>query len=73
VLPSGHQVNHRIRVTLSGHRTASVTTYTDNKGRFAIQVAGDGTYSLEVQAESGPYETGLRKCVSFTERIRCWS
>jgi Flp pilus assembly protein TadD len=57
VLPSGHQVNHRIRVTLSGFRIPSLTTYTDNKGRFAIPGVGDGTYTLEVQSEDGLYET----------------
>jgi len=57
VLPSGHQVSHRIRVTLSGFRIPSLTTYTDNKGRFAIPGVGDGTFTLEVQSEDGLYET----------------
>ena len=57
VLPSGHQVNTRIRVTLSGFRIASLTVYTDNKGRFSIPGVSDGTFTLDVQAESGPYET----------------
>jgi Tfp pilus assembly protein PilF len=56
VLPSGHQVNHRIKVTLSGYRIASNTVYTDNKGRFSISTSGDGTYTLEVESEDGMYE-----------------
>jgi tetratricopeptide (TPR) repeat protein len=57
LLPSGQQLNFRIRVTLSGYRVASITAYTDNKGRFSIPGISDGTYNLEVQAESGPYAT----------------
>ena len=57
LLPSGQQLTFRIRVTLSGYRVPSVTTYTDNKGRFSIPGISDGTYNLEVQAESGPYAT----------------
>jgi len=56
VLPSGHQVNTRIKVTLSGFRIPSLTVYTDNKGRFSIPGVSDGTFTLEVQAESGLYE-----------------
>jgi tetratricopeptide (TPR) repeat protein len=34
-----------------------LTVYTDNKGRFTIPGVSDGTFTLEVQAESGVYET----------------
>jgi type IV pilus assembly protein PilF len=57
LLPSGQQPNFRIRVTLSGYRVPSVTAYTDNKGKFTISGISDGTYSLEVEAESGSYQT----------------
>lgn len=56
VLPSGHQVNHRIKVTLSGYRITSSSVYTDNKGRFSISTSGDGTYTVEVESEDGLYE-----------------
>lgn len=56
VLPSGLQVNNRVKVTVSGYRVTSLTTYTDNKGRFSIPGISDGTYMLEVEAESGVYE-----------------
>jgi len=56
VLPSGQAVNSRIKVTLSGYRMTYVTVYTDNKGRFLIPNVSDGTYTLEVQAESNVYE-----------------
>lgn len=52
VLPSGHQVTHRIRITLSGYRIAPLTTYTDNKGRFSFQSISDGTYSVAVEGET---------------------
>ena len=57
VLPSGLQVTTRIKVTLSGFRIPSLTVYTDNKGRFAIPGVSDGTFTLEVQAESDMFET----------------
>jgi hypothetical protein len=56
VLPSGPSVNNRIRITLSGGRIASQTTYTDNKGWFAFTGVGDGTYTLEVLADQTHYE-----------------
>ena len=52
VLPSGQPVNTRIKVTLSGYRIPSTTTYTDNKGRFIFVGVTDGTYSLEVEGDS---------------------
>jgi tetratricopeptide (TPR) repeat protein len=57
LLPSGQQPNVRIKVTLSGYRVAATVVYTDNKGRFSIPGISDGTYNLEVQAESGTYVT----------------
>jgi Flp pilus assembly protein TadD len=56
VLPTGPSVNNRIRVTLSGPRVTSVTAYTDNKGRFVFGNVSDGTYTLEVTADSTVYE-----------------
>jgi tetratricopeptide (TPR) repeat protein len=56
VLPSGHQVNTRIKITLSGNRLSPTTTYTDNKGRFAFGGLGDGTYTVEVEGVSTLYE-----------------
>ena len=56
VLPSGPPVNNRIRVTLSGPRVTSMTTFTDNKGRFSFGNLSDGTYVLEVMADSNTFE-----------------
>lgn len=56
VLPSGHQVSARIRITLSGYRLSPSTTFTDNKGRFNFSNISDGTYSLEVEPDSKVYE-----------------
>jgi Flp pilus assembly protein TadD len=56
VLPSGHQVNTRIRITLTGYRLTPSTTYTDNKGRFSFQGISDGIYSVQVEGESNLYE-----------------
>lgn len=57
VLPSGHQVSTRIRITLSGYRLSPSVTFTDNKGRFSFSNISDGTYSIEVSADSNRYET----------------
>src|SRR5262245_38438060 len=57
VLPSGHQVSTRIRITLSGYRLSPSVTFTDNKGRFSFSNISDGTYSIEVTADSNRYET----------------
>jgi tetratricopeptide (TPR) repeat protein len=56
VLPSGQQVNSRIKITLTGYRLTPLTTYTDNKGRFSFQAVSDGTYTVEVAGESDVYE-----------------
>ena len=56
VLPSGQQVSNRIRITLSGYRVSSLVAYTDNRGRFAFQNIGDGTYTLEVEGDQNLYE-----------------
>lgn len=56
VLPSGHQVSSRIRITLSGYRLSPSTTFTDNKGRFSFSNISDGTYSVEVAPDSNLYE-----------------
>lgn len=56
VLPSGREVNTRVKITLSGYRLSPVTTYTDNKGRFAFQGISDGTYTITAEGESGLYE-----------------
>ena len=56
VLPSGQPVNNRVKVTLSGYRIPSTTTYTDNKGRFIFLNVTDGTYSLEVEGDSALYD-----------------
>ena len=55
VLPSGQPVSNRIKVTLSGYRVPSSTTYTDNKGRFIFGGITDGTYMLEVEGDSKLY------------------
>jgi tetratricopeptide (TPR) repeat protein len=57
VLPSGHQVSTRIRITLSGYRLSPSVTFTDNKGRFSFSNISDGTYSIEVTPDSNRYET----------------
>src|SRR5215471_13296902 len=56
VLPSGQEVHTRIKITLSGYRITPLTTYTDNKGRFAFQGISDGTYTITVEGESNLYE-----------------
>ena len=56
VLPSDQQVSNRIRITLSGYRLSPSVTFTDNKGRFSFSNISDGTYSIEVTADSNRYE-----------------
>ena len=56
VLPSGHEVNTRIKITLTGYRLSPVTTYTDNKGRFSFQGISDGMYTVTAEGESSLYE-----------------
>src|SRR5215216_5947687 len=61
VLPSGQPVNNRIKITLSGYRISSSTTYTDNKGRFTFSNVSDGTYSLEVEGDSRFYDAASQE------------
>ena len=56
VLPSGHQVSNRIRITLIGFRTSPLTAFTDNKGRFIFPSVNDGMYTVEVEGDSSLYE-----------------
>jgi Tfp pilus assembly protein PilF len=56
VLPAGASVNNRIRVTLSGGRIASQTTYTDNKGLFFFSNVSDGIYTLEILGDTAFFE-----------------
>jgi Tfp pilus assembly protein PilF len=56
VLPSGPSVNNRVRITLSGGRITSQTTFTDNKGWFTFTGVSDGTYTLEILGDPALYE-----------------
>jgi len=56
VLPSGHPVNGRVRITLSTLEIPGMTTYTDNNGGFGFRSLREGNYVLEVAADYKLYE-----------------
>jgi tetratricopeptide (TPR) repeat protein len=63
VLPSGHPVNSRVRVTLSSAETPGITTYTDNNGVFSFSNLHEGIYTLEAAGDPKLYEP-------VTEQVR---
>jgi tetratricopeptide (TPR) repeat protein len=56
VLPSGHPVNGRVRITLSNFETSGMNSYTDNNGGFGFRGLSEGNYTLEVVADYKLYE-----------------
>lgn len=56
VLPSGHPVNDRIRITLSTIENPGMSSYTDNNGGFGFPGLREGYYTLEVVADYKLYE-----------------
>ena len=64
VLPSGHPVNDRVRITLSSPEDPGALVYTDNNGGFSFNNLPEGTYTVEVLADRKLYEA-----VSETVRL----
>jgi len=56
VLPSGHPVNNRVRITLSSPEDPGAPAYTDNSGNFGFTNLPEGTYTVEVLADRKLYE-----------------
>jgi tetratricopeptide (TPR) repeat protein len=56
VLPSGHPVNGRVRITLSTLEIPGMTAYTDNNGGFGFRSLREGNYVLEVAGDYKLYE-----------------
>jgi Tfp pilus assembly protein PilF len=56
VLPSGHPVNDRVRITLSSPEDPGALGYTDNSGNFGFTNLPEGTYTVEVLADRRLYE-----------------
>jgi tetratricopeptide (TPR) repeat protein len=57
VLPSGHPVNSRVRVTLSSAEAPGITTYTDNNGIFSFSNLHEGVYTLEAAGDPNLYDS----------------
>ena len=56
VLPSGHPVNGRVRITLSTMENPGMSSYTDNNGGFGFRSLREGNYTLEVVGDYKLYE-----------------
>jgi len=56
VLPSGHPVNGRVRITLSTIENPGMTSYTDNNGGFGFRNLREGNYTLEVIGDYKLYD-----------------
>lgn len=56
VLPSGHPVNGRVRITLSTIENPGMSSYTDNNGGFGFRSLREGNYTLEVVGDYKLYE-----------------
>src|SRR4030095_3020064 len=56
VLPSGHPVNGRVRITLSSPEDPGSQCYTDNNGNFNFANLPEGTYTVEVLADRKLYD-----------------
>ncbi len=57
VLPSGHPVNDRVRITLSTLNDPGMLVYTDTNGQFNFTGLRNGTYSIEVSGDRKLYDT----------------
>src|SRR5262249_50842845 len=56
VLPSGHPVNGRVRITLSTIENPGMVGYTDNNGNFGFRNLREGNYTVEVTGDYKLYE-----------------
>ena len=56
VLPSGHYLNDRVRITLSSTENPGAQGYTDNNGNFTFTNLVEGVYTVEVLADRKLYE-----------------
>lgn len=57
VLPSGHPVNDRVKITLSTLNDPGMLVYTDTNGQFNFSGLPQGTYSVEVSGDRKLYDT----------------
>ncbi|HEX5735987.1 MAG TPA: tetratricopeptide repeat protein [Blastocatellia bacterium] len=56
VLPSGHPVNDRVRISLSTLNDPGMIVYTDTNGAFGFSGLRNGTYSIEVSGDGKLYD-----------------
>jgi tetratricopeptide (TPR) repeat protein len=63
VMPSGHPVSERIRITLSTLNDPGLVLYTDANGFFGFENLAQGTYYVEVSGDPKRYEP-------VTEQVR---
>jgi Tfp pilus assembly protein PilF len=56
VLPSGHPVNDRVKITLSTLADPGMLVYTDTNGSFNFSGLPQGTYTVEVMGDRKLYE-----------------
>jgi tetratricopeptide (TPR) repeat protein len=63
VLPSGHPVGDRIRITLSTNNDPGMALYTDSNGYFNFDNLSQGNYFVEVSGDPRSYEP-------VTEQVR---
>lgn len=56
VLPSGHPVNDRVKITLSTLADPGMLVYTDTNGAFNFSGLAQGTYTVEVMGDRKLYE-----------------
>src|SRR5437870_9483068 len=56
LLPSGHPVNGRVRITLSTIENPGMISYTDNNGGFGFRNLREGNYTVEVAGDYKLYD-----------------
>jgi Flp pilus assembly protein TadD len=56
LLPSGHPVSERIKITLSTLNDPGMTLYTDTNGSFSFDNLRTGTYTVEIAGDPKSYE-----------------
>ena len=56
VLPSGHPVNGRVRITLSTLNDPGLALYTDDNGAFVFPNLNAGTYYIEATSDAKLYD-----------------
>lgn len=56
MLPSGHPVSERIKITLSTLNDPGLTLYTDTNGFFSFDNLRAGTYAVEISGDPKSYE-----------------